>query len=609
MIIKRKNKNKLLSFFAICVFLIFPVFLSNSTIASKPLFTLHFLINGSYDSRVAFSNSMISEISKLDIEIIKHVEDLVEIASRSWAYAYEDFDYIPTYEQGGYDCLVAGQTWYYDSLNYVFYKPGNSYQYNNSEVFSQINAFENEQNQTLRTDYSHQLQSQLYTDLPFISLYCDYSPMPVRDEVSGINSLLIVDGAQRTENWETSNSDGIVVIATDEFKHNPNIFRVNLFNPYHMALSGYRSMLWMQPIYGALFQRNSDNLYYEPVIARNYSISSDRQNITVDIDPNAKFSDGSPILAEDIKYTYDLHMNPDVNSNCYFALTDVFQSSDAIEIIDSNTIKFCYPYVDNYPLSLLSLGIIDKSYVEPIVSSHGYSIFDQTPLSADVNDTLVKSCGPFMLDTFNISTSTAKLLPNPYWNNLTVAGGLNAKLKEIQIVHGPGFIDPLTLMVQGEIDVVEHHYFLENDDYPEFFEIDDIDNRNGIRCELVPMRWHHEIAINLKHPILGTGELTPEGTAEAALKVRKAISHAIPRQQIIDNLFLGSAKPAASPVAENNPDFDPDLTPYAYDYELSKSLLEEVGYKVGKVSFNGIVLMIFGFLSLASVLLFKRRKK
>ena len=212
-----------------------------------------------------------------------------------------------------------------------------------------------------------------------------------------------------------------------------------------------------------------------------------------------------------------------------------------------------------------------------------------------------------MLDTFDLTTETAILLPNPYWNNLTASGGNNAKLKELQIKRVSSWEDNLVQLKLGEIDLIEHHYFLENDGYGQFFDISYLDGLDGIRCELVPMRWHHELGINLMHPVLGTGELTPEGTTEAALKVRKAISHAIPRQSIIDNLFLGSATPAATPVSEANPDFDSSLTPYAYDLELAKEYLELVGYKIGKASFNGIALMIFGLLSLAAITLLKRK--
>ena len=111
----------------------------------------------------------------------------------------------------------------------------------------------------------------------------------------------------------------------------------------------------------------------------------------------------------------------------------------------------------------------------------------------------------------------------------------------------------------------------------------------------------------MKHSILGTGELTPEGTSKVALKIRRAISHAIPRQKIIDDLLLGSAKTATSPVPDCNPDFDTSLIPYAYDFELAKNLLGEVGYKIGKASLNGISVMIIGFLSLAAVMFFKRK--
>jgi len=47
---------------------------------------------------------------------------------------------------------------------------------------------------------------------------------------------------------------------------------------------------------------------------------------------------------------------------------------------------------------------------------------------------------------------------------------------------------------------------------------------------------------------MGTGELTPVGTAEAAKYIRKGISLAIPRQKIIDDILDGIGSPRINPI-------------------------------------------------------------
>ena len=605
-------KKKLSFCFLLTLFILSNGILIHSVDAKDPLFTIHFLINENVDSRIAFTESVIEELSKLNIECIKHIEGWPEIDSRSLWYPFIDYEYIPPYEQDGYDCIVYGTVWDFDSTMYDFFfnipflPYLNIYQYNNSDFYSTLDLFRYEQNQTQGIIYANQLQTYLYNDLPIISFYHNQTLMAVRDEVSGINYNLLLEGAQRAENWENSD-DQIIKIATSEFRDEYNIFSVSPLWPFN----DYRSLFWMQPIYSGLFQRNPTALYWEPVIANDYSISPDKLTITVDLDPNAKFSDGSPILAEDVKFTYQLHMSPEVNSDMYSVLTWPFHGNDSIEVVDSDTVKFTFSSVFNFPHAFLSCGILDKSYVEPAILMHGYSIFNDIPLTANVDNALVKSCGPFMLDTFNVTTETIKLIPNPYWRNLTVSGGNDAKLKELYLQCIPDIDEALTELIADGVDLIEPHRDFDYGGvhYNSFSNITYLNSLDGISGVKVDQRVHHTMDMNLLHPIFGTGELTPEGTPEAGLYLRKAISHAIPRQQIIDELFGGLGTPAITIVPELFQRGDSSLSPYEYDLDIARDYLKQAGYKVKRASLSGIsLILILGLFSL-SVIRVRRRKQ
>ena len=57
-----------------------------------------------------------------------------------------------------------------------------------------------------------------------------------------------------------------------------------------------------------------------------------------------------------------------------------------------------------------------------------------------------------------------------------------------------------------------------------------------------------------EHPVFGTGVDTPLGkqdpsrAAEAAAYIRKAISHAMPREQIVKEIAAGYGKPGTVPM-------------------------------------------------------------
>jgi hypothetical protein len=87
--------------------------------------------------------------------------------------------------------------------------------------------------------------------------------------------------------------------------------------------------------------------------------------------------------------------------------------------------------------------------------------------------------------------------------------------------------------------------------------------------------------------VLGTGVDTPAGkadptkAAEAARSIRKAISHLIPRQMIIDQLVAGQGVALATNVGPGfGPFYDPTLKADTYDPQAAADLLKTAGYSV-----------------------------
>jgi len=105
-----------------------------------------------------------------------------------------------------------------------------------------------------------------------------------------------------------------------------------------------------------------------------------------------------------------------------------------------------------------------------------------------------------------------------------------------------------------------------------------------------PYVWR-ELGFNMRHPVLGTGVETPLGridpsmAAEAARHVRKAISHLIPRDQIVNEMLGGAGVPMASFLAPGwGIWYDKDLKPDSYDNNTAAAELRAAGYTVGGIS-------------------------
>jgi peptide/nickel transport system substrate-binding protein len=65
------------------------------------------------------------------------------------------------------------------------------------------------------------------------------------------------------------------------------------------------------------------------------------------------------------------------------------------------------------------------------------------------------------------------------------------------------------------------------------------------------------------------------------IRVRRALNHAVNKQNIVDTILNGEAKVASQTAPAIAFGYDPDLPPYAYDPELAKRLLAEAGYPDG----------------------------
>jgi len=65
------------------------------------------------------------------------------------------------------------------------------------------------------------------------------------------------------------------------------------------------------------------------------------------------------------------------------------------------------------------------------------------------------------------------------------------------------------------------------------------------------------------------------------VRVRQALNYAVDRQVIADTLMRGLVPLASQMATRANPEYDPSLTPYAYDPAKARALLAEAGYPTG----------------------------
>ncbi|MCE7741722.1 MAG: hypothetical protein GOP50_04630 [Candidatus Heimdallarchaeota archaeon] len=492
------------------------------------------------------------------------------IALRTWEYPLIDFDYIPTYDQGGYDILCRGYAWDLDwdptgvfDTSSLIPTGKNYYQYVNPLYDILLTNYLTELDQIERVNYAKQMQAILYEDLPSIAVLYERALYGFKEGLEGIDGTLLNVAADRYEYWDDPSDHVIKIGIPWNLDEHNSFIKDTGYNDYFQY--AYLDNIWMQGIFGTLYQREQKTQFWKPQIASNMTISEDYKNYTIEIDPNAKFSDGSPVLAEDVEFSYELHMTPAVGSSYYSYLMPWLASNDSVSATSSDSVTFNLTDTHAFVHNLLSFGIIDKSVVQPAISTYGYGIFNEVPLTGNVSDILIKSCGPFKLDEFNQTASSVKLIPNPYYGDLVNCN--SSLLEEFHVMHISGKDTAVANLIAGNIDIVDAYY------YPR---VEDL-TPAGVEGILVKVPKHLEISINMRHPVFGTGELTPLGTPEGAKYVRKAISHAVPRAVICEEIKDGLATLATNPCPDAASVYDDNLEPHAFDIELARDYMNFAG--------------------------------
>lgn len=172
------------------------------------------------------------------------------------------------------------------------------------------------------------------------------------------------------------------------------------------------SHMWMP-----MFLRNTAGELM-PWLATGYEVNDDATVYTINIDPRAVWSDGSPVMAQEAKDYWIYGLDPARCEGCYlsaFAGLDVIEGAQAvidgtatdisgIVVKDDKTLEFTLTGPD--PIFLQRFALFDTGFVKMDDVSKGPEFAADG--SARVN-------GPFMVKTWNVTEKQYEIVQNPQW--------------------------------------------------------------------------------------------------------------------------------------------------------------------------------------------------
>jgi len=297
---------------------------------------------------------------------------------------------------------------------------------------------------------------------------------------------------------------------------------------------------------GVLVRLNRQTQQLEPELASSWKVSKDGRTITFTLRPGIKFSDGTPFSAEDVAYTVQQMMDPNMHS----PIADTFRSGEG-----------------KVETQVISAGKVAITFPAPIAGLD--KLFDQVAMmSAKSPKKEMAVLGPYYVAE-NKSGSYLLLERNPnYWKH----DGSGRQLPYIDSVR----LDiqqnrdiELLRLVRGEIDFV-------NSLDAEYFDKITAE-KPGLAHDAGPsmdseQMWFNQVA---NSPLPAYKKAWFKST-----NFRRAVSESINREDISRMVFKGHARPAVGPVSPANQFwFNSKLQPYPFDQKTALQWLAQDGFR------------------------------
>jgi microcin C transport system substrate-binding protein len=175
------------------------------------------------------------------------------------------------------------------------------------------------------------------------------------------------------------------------------------------------------------------------LVASSAELAPDRSSVVFHLRPEASFSDGSPLTAEDVVFSFDILKekgHPAIRS----LLTDVIRA----EAIDAHTVRYMFSVTNSrdLPLMVATLPILSKSYY----ATHD---FDQTTLEPPLGS------GPYKIGDFKVGAYVSYRRRDDYWaKDLPVNRG-RFNFDEVRYEYFGDRASALLALQAGEIDLRE----------------------------------------------------------------------------------------------------------------------------------------------------------
>ena len=331
-------------------------------------------------------------------------------------------------------------------------------------------------------------------------------------------------------------------------------------------------------LFDGLVTQNPITGKIEPALAKSWEISDDNLEILYTLRPNLKWSDGHPLTVDDVVFTYNqLYLNPDIPTGMRDVLR-VGQSGALPKVskVNQSQVKFTIPEPFAPFLGVTGASIFPSHILKKTVEQKdkdGKLKFLST-WTVDTPPEKIVSSGAYKLKSY-ATAQRVVFEANPYYWKKEVTGEDLPHIKQVvwEIIESTD--TALTQFRSGSLDTInvspEYFSLLKKEEEKGSFEI----KEGGEVYSMTFITFNLNQGKKKGKPVIASRKSQWFNN----VNFRQAVSYAINRERMVNNIFRGLGKPQVSFMARQSPFYYDGVKEYEYNPEKAKQLLLEAGFK------------------------------
>ncbi|WP_204010416.1 ABC transporter substrate-binding protein [Virgisporangium aurantiacum] len=289
-------------------------------------------------------------------------------------------------------------------------------------------------------------------------------------------------------------------------------------------------------IFDGLVDRDADLTLRPALAAALPKESADGLTWTVDLRPGVTFSDGSPVTAEDVVFTFQAVVDPKSQS----PIAADFEALKSVRAVDADTVEFALAFPYQPWAQRLALGIVPKKALAG--QDLATAAFNRKPIGT----------GPYTLVDWRAGDRMT-LKANPSYHRGA------PKVTDVTVVFAADDNVRAQRMAAGEFDAASLPPRL---------------------AKSYSGKAGYQVVINKSADYRGVG-LPADLPITSTPETRRAVNLAIDRQAMVDTILAGTGVPAATPVSPALAQWYDQASTFAFDKAEANRLLDAAGWAKG----------------------------